>query len=251
VARAASLDRTAWLPAYGWWPPSDQFDLTVVLTPFHAAVEPDARFRFALRGYLGSHEPVWEHDVGELSFGEDRGIRLQDLDLPAIGLEGGILEVHGIRLDRPPKKGVGFIGMWLEAQTRDGGGYIIPTIPIRAQAKSIQRDDIQVVPGILVSAAIDTEVLLLNVVNEPTEVRLVASSVEGLQAESPPFAIAPWSAWRGSLKRVVPRVRPLLDSAGGVGSLTVHSKHRVLPYFGFRQNGGPFLSLDHAAPIFA
>jgi hypothetical protein len=251
VARAASLDRTRWLPAYGWWPPPSEYDATVVLSPYHAAVEPEARLSFTLRGYLGSNEPVWEHDAGELGLGDERGIRLIDLDVPEPPPEGGILEVHGVRHDRQPKKGTGFIGMWIDAQTSDGGGYIIPTIPIRAQAKAIQRDDVQVIPGILASKDLDTELVLLNVVDAPTEVRLVARSVEGLVSETEPFVVQPWTVWRGSLKRTVPRLRRMLQEGEGVGSLAIHSSHRLLPYFGFRRGEGSLLSLDHAAPIFA
>jgi hypothetical protein len=251
LARAASLDRTVWLPAYAWWPHPSEFDVTVVLTPYHAAVDESARFRFALRGYVGSSEPIWEHAVGELVLGQDRGVRLAELDIPEPPSDGGILEVHGVRLERPPKKGVGFIGMWIDAQAADGGGYIVPTIPIRAQAKAIQRDDLQIIPGALASDEMDTELLLLNVVDEPTEVRLVASSVEGLVAESAPITVEPWSAWRGSLKRAVPQAKRLLREGNGVGSLAIHTSHRLLPYFGFRRLDGPLQSLDHSAPIFA
>jgi hypothetical protein len=251
VARAASLDSTVWLPAYGWWPHPDEFDATVLLTPYHHAVEQGARYSFVLRGYLGSHEPVWEHDVGNLVYGQDRGVRLRDLDIPTPPTEGGILEVHGIRHDKEPKKGVGFIGMWIDAQTPDGGGYLIPTIPIRGQAKAIQRDDLQVVPGITVSATEDTELVLLNPVDERTEVVLTANSIDGLQAQSPTRIVEPFSVWRGSLRHTIPRVRRLLEPGGGVGSLTIQSSHRLLPYFGHRLDGGPLLSLDHTAPIFA
>lgn len=251
MARAASLDNTVWLPTYGWWPPEDAFDLSVVLTPFHAAIEPDASFSFTLRGYSGSHEPVWTHDVGTVGFGEDAVVRLGELGLPAPPADGGILEVHGVRHDKLPRKGTGFIGMWLDAQAPGGGGYVCPTIPIRAQAKAIARDDLQVVPGVIATADTETELVLLNVVDEPTEVRLVVSSVEGLISEAKPFTIPPWTAWRGDVGKVVPRVRRLLADADGVGSLAIHASHRLLPYFGFRHGEGPLLSLDHTAPIFA
>jgi hypothetical protein len=251
VARAASLDNAVWLPTYGWWPPPGDFDLSVILTPFHAAVEPEAEFSFTLRGYAGSHDPVWEHDPGTLRLGEDAVVRLADLELPGPPPGGGILEVHGIRHDKPPRTGTGFVAMWLDAQAPGGGGYICPTIPIRAQAKAIARDDLQVVPGIVASADTVTELVLLNVVDEPTEVRLVASSVDGLISEAKPFTIAPWTAWRGDLGTVVPRLQRLLAGADGVGSLAIHASHRLLPYFGFRYGAGPLLSLDHTAPIFA
>jgi hypothetical protein len=251
MARAASLDTTPWLPTYGWWPPSDSFDLSVVLTPFHSAIEPDARFTFTLRGYHRSNQPLWEHEVPELRMGEEAVVRLAELDVPDPPPDGGIVEVHGIRHDKAPRKGTGFIGQWLDAQAPAGGGYICPTIPIRAQAKAIARDDVQVIPGIVASAETETVLVLLNVVDEPTEVRLVASSPGGLLSETQPFTIQPWTAWRGSLNHAVPRVRRLLGDSDGIGSLAIHSSHRLLPYFGFSHRGGPLLSLDHTAPIFA
>jgi hypothetical protein len=45
-------------------------------------------------------------------------------------------------------------------------------------------------------------------------------------------------------------VRRLLEPSG-VGGLAVYSSHKVLPFYGFRQNGGPVTSMDHSAPIFA
>lgn len=251
MARAASLDASHWLPAYAWWPHPDEYDATVVCTPYHAAVEPEAVFSFYVRGYVGDNQPVWEHYTGPLALGEDRAVRLADLRVPDPPAEGGILEVHGIRHDRRPRKGVGFIGMWVDAQAPRGGGYVVPTIPIRGQAKAIQRDDLQVVPGVISDAETDTELVLLNVVDEPTEVVLTAISPDGLTAASAPFSLAPWTAWRGALQQTVPRVRRLLAGSGGVGSLTIQSSHKLLPYFGFRTHGGPLLCLDHTAPIFA
>jgi hypothetical protein len=224
----------------------------VILTPYHAAVESGAHFSFTVRGYSGSNHPLWEYFVEDVHFGQDVSVRLAELGVPPPPVEqGAILEVHGVRHDKQPKKGTGFIGMWIDAQAPQGGGYVIPTIPIRAQAKAIQRDDVQVVPGIVATAEMDTELVLLNVVDAPTEVRLVANSVSGLVAESDPVTVQPWAVWRGSLRREIPRLRKMLEADGGVGSLAIHSSHRMLPYFGFRRNGGPFLSLDHTAPIFA
>jgi hypothetical protein len=221
------------------------------MSPYHAAVEPGAVFHFTLRGYLGSSEPLWEYEVGELALGEEGAVRLADLGVAPPTSDGGILEVHGVRLDRDPRQGVGFVGQWIDAETTDGGGYIIPTIPIRAQGKGIQRDDLQVVPGIEVSREVTTEVLLLNVVDEPTSVRLVAASTDGLTAEGRPVEIGPWTARRVDLRKAIPGVRRLLENEGGVGSLAIYSTHRLLPYFGYRRDGGPLLSLDHTAPIFA
>lgn len=251
MARPASLDGSPWLPAYGWWPPADEYDATVLLTPYHAAIDPAARFSFFVRGYLGSSRPEWEIQVDDLSPGNDVGVRLKDLDVPEPPRSGGIMEVHGVRHDALPKKGTGFIGMWIDAQSPDGGGYMIPTIPIRAQAKAIQRDDVQVVPGVLVSDTTDTELVLLNVVDEPTEVRLAATTVSGLRSEAAPFTIPPWTAWRGSLRETMPKLRHLLADEDGVGNLAIQSSHKLLPYFGFRREGGPLLSLDHCAPLFA
>lgn len=251
MARPASLDASPWLPAYGWWPPPDEFDVHVVISPYHAAVEPEAEFEFALRGYNGSPEPKWEHEIGQLRLHDQREIPLAKLGLPAPLSHGGILEVHGIRLDRQPRKEVGFVGMWIDAHAPAGGGYLIPTIPVRGQAKALKRDDLQVVPGILASRDVETELVLLNVTDEVTRVRLVASSLDGLVAEGEPFEIERWSAWHGSLSSHVPRLRQLLKESDGIGSLAIYSSHRLLPYFGFRKGGRPVVSMDHAAPIFA
>lgn len=251
MARPASLDASAWLPTYGWWPPPERYDVTVVLSTYHVAVDPAAEFHFALRGYHGSPHPAWEYEVGRRRHGDETAVRLRDLDLPKPPPHGGVLEVHGVRLDRQPARGSGFLGMWIDAREPPGGGYVIPTIPIRAQAKSIARDDVQVVPGILGAADVETELVLLNVVVEPTTVQLVASSASGLEVRGEPFEIEPMTARELELSRHLPGLRRLLADDGGVGSLAIRSSHRLLPYFGFRRPGGPVLSMDHAAPIFA
>ena len=252
MARPASLDTSPWLPAYGWWPPRADYDVHVLLSPYHAAVEEEALFEFTLRAYAGSPDPVWETAVGRLGLPDQRDIPLRSLDIPdAPTPHGGILEVHGIRLDRQPRKGVGFVGMWIDAHGPDGGGYIIPTIPIRGQAKALKRDDLQVVPGIVSTRDVDTELVLLNITDERTLVRLVVSSPDGLLAEGEEFQLEPWGAWRGVLSNHVRRLRQLLAESDGVGSLAIYSSHRLLPYFGFRGPSRPLVSLDHAAPIFA
>jgi hypothetical protein len=252
VARSASLTGL-WLPTYGWWPHPDRFQASVIISPYHSTLEgdDDARFATVVRGYAGSSTPVWEYDMGLQHIGEERVLRLSELDVPPPPDTGAILEVHTVREDRKPTSGVQAIGMWIDAVSPDGGGYVIPTQPIRGARKVIARDDVQVVPGIIATGDVDTDLLLLNVIGEPVEVRLVASSPEGLIQESGPLELGPYSAWYGSLRRTVPRVRRLLESSGGVGSLAVYSNHRLLPHFGFRRNGGPVGSMDHTAPIFA
>lgn len=252
MARPASLDESPWLPAYGWWPPPSDYDVTAILTPYHSAIEPEARFRFVLRGYAGSPEPVWEHDVGILPLGRQRGIRLDAISVPPPPEpEGGVLEVHAVRLDRQPKGTIGFNGMWIDAVGRRGGGYVIPTIPIRGQRKVVKRDDLQVIPGVIASREVETELVLLNVIDEQVEVRLVVSTPDGLVTETDRFEVGPWSAWRGDLSDEIPRLRRMLLDSDGVGSLSIFSNHRLLPYFGFRKGGNPVVSMDHSAPIFA
>jgi hypothetical protein len=222
----------------------------VLLTPYHATVDPRAEFEFVLRGYHGSSEPLWERVVGRARFGEQFAVRLEELELPAPPEpHGAILEIHSVRLDREPKQPE-FVGMWIDAQGRDGGGYLIPTIPIRGAKKTVARDDLQVVPGIIVNPEVDSEVLLLNATDLPTEARLVVHSPDGLSADGPALALGAWSAWRGSVAGAVPRSRRLLEASEGVGSLSIHSGLKVLPYFGFRGQGRPVVSMDHSAPIF-
>ncbi|MBA3347367.1 MAG: hypothetical protein H0T13_02285 [Actinobacteria bacterium] len=252
MARSASLEESPWLPGFGWWPPTDEFGVTVVLSTTHATVEPAARFHVMLRGYAGSSDPVWEHDVGVIRHGEERAVDLDSLQLPDPPARfGGIVEVHLVRLDRLPKKNVASVGAWLDAHGRDGGGYLIPTIPIRGQRKIVLRDDLQVIPGIVSSNEIETELVLVNPIAEATRARLVATSVSGIALEGEWFEIAPWSVWRSGLSDELVRVRQLLDNDGGVGSLCVYSSHKILPYFGFRRSGEPLVSMDHSAPIFA
>lgn len=264
MARSASLTGR-WLPTYGWWPHPDRFQASVVISPYHSTLEHDDKARFAtvVRGYAGSGTPVWEHDLGVQRIGEERVLVLSELDVPPPPDSGAILEVHTVREDREPTRrrdrlrpwrqygSVQAIGMWIDAVSPDGGGYVIPTQPIRGAKKLIARDDVQVVPGVIATGDVDTDLLLLNVIGEPVEVRLVASSPEGLVQESAPLELGPYSAWYGSLRRTVPRVRRLLESSDGVGSLAVYSNHRLLPHFAFRRNGGPVGSMDHTAPIFA
>lgn len=251
MARPASLESSPWLPSFGWWPHPRDYATTVILSTHHAAVDPAARFHITLRGYAGGTTPKWEHEVGYLSHGDERAVLLDELDLPEPPDAGGVLEVHTIRLDKDPSDVIGFVGMWIDARGRDGGGYLIPTIPIRGASKVVKRDDLQVIPGVMSSRDVETEVVVLNVVENPVDVRLVASSAGGLVLESDWFPVPEWSAWHGKLGDTLPRVRQLLAQDGGIGSLAVYSSHRVLPYFGFRRAGQPLVSMDHSAPIFA
>ena len=252
MARATSLDRSPWLPSYAWWPRPDEYSLTVVLSPYHVTVEPGGEFEALLRGFAGSGDPLWEHEVGAFRFGDEVAVELDALDIPAppAGI-GGVLEVHVVRLDRPPHRAIDFLGQWVHAEGREGGGYLIPTIPIRGQEKKVQRDDLQVCPGVMSSRDVETEIVLLNPIDVPTEARLTVSSAGGLALEGDWFTIEPWSAWRGSLSNELPRVRQLLGQDGGIGSAAVYSSHKLLPYFGFRRGGSPLACMDHAAPIFA
>jgi hypothetical protein len=252
VARSASLEVSPWLPGYGWWPPPDELALTVVLSSHHLTVEPQAEFEGFLRGYAGSSEPLWEHEIGGFRHGDEVAVELDSLSIPdpPPGV-GGVLEVHVIRLDREPRKGVEALGQWIHAEGRGGGGYIIPTIPIRGQRKDMARDDLQVLPGVMATRNVETEIVLLNPIDAPTEAHLVVSAADGAVLESPPFSIGPWAAWRGSLSGELPRVRQLLASGQGIGGAAVHSSHKLLPYFGFRRDGHPLAALDHGAPIFA
>lgn len=247
----APLSPEPWLPTYGWWPRSEAYAVRVVLSPYHHAVDPAAEFAFTLRGYCGSATPVWEHEVGRLGHGEQKVVDLTALEVPEPpDPSGGVLEVDSVRLDAPPGRNNPYIGMWLDVRGADGGGYLIPTIPIRGAGKTIARDDLQVVPGILASEDVETEVLLLNPLSEVIKVRLVASSADGLVAESTPFEVATWSAHHEDLSKRIPRLRRLLAASEGLGSLAIYSSHRVLPYFAFRRAGHPIVSMDHPAPIF-
>jgi hypothetical protein len=253
VARSASLEASPWLPSYAWWPPPHEYAVTVVLSTHHAAVEAEAEFEAYVRGYAGSNEPVWEHEVGAFRHGSEVAVELDPLDVPSPpDPDGGILEVHMIRRDRlPHSKPVQALGTWVHAEGRNGGGYMIPTIPIRGQEKKILRDDLQVLPGVLSDRDVETEVVLLNPIDVATDARLTVSSAGGLVLEGSWFSIGPWSAWRRPLSSELPRVRRLLAQDGGVGSAAVYSSHKLLPYFGFRRNGSPLTCMDHAAPIFA
>lgn len=248
---AASTEPSGWLPCYAWWPRPEDYSVTVILTPYHATVDPAAEFRFVLRGYAGSPSPVWERDVGHVPFGEQRAVRLDDLELPEPPEHGGVLEVHAIRLDSAPPKGTKFLGMWVDAQGRRGGGYLAPTVPIQGAAKLLARDDLQVVPGVVASRQLETEVLLLNPTHSSTTARLKVTSPDGLSAEGAPFEVGAWSAWHGTLSAHVPRVRRLLEASDGLGSLGIYSGKRLLPFFGLRRVDGPLTSMDHTAPIFA
>jgi hypothetical protein len=252
LARSASLEASPWLPTYAWWPQPDELSLTVVLSPYHSTVEPEARFAGWLRGYAGSKEPLWEHEVGEFAYGDEVAVELAGLDVPSPpDVHGGVLEVHVVRTDRTPRRDIEALGMWLHAEGPGGGGYLIPTIPIRGQRKDMARDDLQVFPGVMSTRDTDTEIVLLNPIDRLTEARITVSSADGLVLEGERFEIPAWSAWRGSLSGQLPRARQLLAQSAGIGSAAVYSSHKLLPYFGFRRNGSPLAAMDHGAPIFA
>jgi hypothetical protein len=252
VARSASLETSPWLPTYAWWPDPDEFSLTVLLSTYHSTVEPEAEFEGFLRGYAGSNQPIWEHETGVFRYAEEVAVELDRLDIPAPrARHGGVLEVQVIRRDRRPRKQVESLGMWIHAEGREGGGYLIPTIPIRGQRKDVLRDDLQVLPGVMSSRDTETEIVLLNPIDVQTQARITTSSADGVVIDGDWFTIGAWSAWRGSLSNEMPRVRRLLAPNGGIGSAAVYSSHKLLPYFGFRRNGSPLAALDHGAPIFA
>lgn len=252
MARSASLETSPWLPTYAWWPRPDELALTVLLSTYHSTVEPEAVFEGWLRGYAGSREPLWEHEIGTFRYGEERAVALADLDIPPPADDrGGVLEVHVVRTDRAPRKEVEALGMWVHAEGPEGGGYLIPTIPIRGQRKDMARDDLQVLPGVMSTRDTETEIVLLNPINRTTETWITVSSADGLVLEGERFEIGPWSAWRGALANELPRSRQLLAQSGGIGSAAVYSSHKLLPYFGFRRNGSPLAAMDHGAPIFA
>ena len=252
MARSASLEASPWLPTYAWWPQPEELSLTVVLSPYHSTVEPDARFEGWLRGYDGSKEPLWEHEVGEFAYGDEVAVEVAGLDvLTPRSAHGGVLEVHVVRTDRTPRREIEALGMWVHAEGPEGGGYLIPTIPIRGQRKDMARDDLQVFPGVMASRDTETEVVLLNPIDRPTDARITVSSPDGLVLEGESFEIGAWSAWRGSLSNELPRAKQLLAESGGVGSAAVYSSHKLLPYFGFRRNGSALAAMDHGAPIFA
>lgn len=251
VARQASLDDSPWLPTYAWWPPPQEFDATVVLSTYQAASAAGAEFSVTIRGYSGSPVPLWEQAIGHMAFGEQRAVRLSDVaGGVGCGPAGGILEVHVVRLDAEPRKKPSVIGMWVDAVGIAGGGYLIPTTPIRGAAKVVSRDDLQVIPGVMCTADVETELLLLNPIDESTTVTLVVSSLDGLTSSSDPFVLEPWGAWKGDLSSKIRRARRLLAPGGGIGSLAVYSSHKVMPFFGFRKDGRPVSSMDHAAPMF-
>jgi len=189
--------------------------------------------------------------VGNFRYGDELAVELDSLNLPEPPEAGGILEVHVLRLDSAPTRSVDWVGMWVHAEGRAGGGYLIPTIPMRGQEKKVQRDDLQVIPGVMSSPEVETELVLLNPIDVATKAQLTVSSADGLTLSGAWFTIEPWSAWRGSLSNELPRVRRLLAHEGGVGSAAVYSTHKLLPYFGFRRPGLALSSMDHAAPIFA
>jgi hypothetical protein len=251
VARSASLGTSRWLPSYAWWPPTDEYGLTVVLSPYHVTTERGAEFEATIRGLAGPGEPLFEHRAGVFRFGDEVAIELDQLEIPGPpGPNGGVVEIHAIRLDRPPHRTVDFLGHWVHAEGREGGGYIIPTIPVRGQEKHVQRDDLQVLPGVMSSPDVETEIVLLNPIDAPVEARITVSSPSGMVVEGVWFTVEPWSAWRSALSDALPRVRRMLAEDGGVGSAAVYSSHKVLPYFGFRGGGMPLSCMDHAAPMF-
>lgn len=223
----------------------------MVLSTYQAASVPGAEFSVTIRGYAGSPRPLWEHEVGRMEFGEQRAVRLGQLARDADpGPAGGILEVHVVRLDAEPRKKPSVLGMWVDAVGIAGGGYLIPTTPIRGAVKVVSRDDLQVIPGVMCTPDVETEILLLNPIDEVTIVTLVATSLDGLTSASEPFELPAWGAWKGDLESKIQRVRRLLAPSGGIGSLAVYSSHKVMPFFGFRKEGRPVTSMDHAAPMF-
>jgi hypothetical protein len=251
VARSASLERSPWLPSYAWWAPPEEYALTVVLSSFHSTTQAEGEFEAYLRGLAGSGEALWEHETGPYRHGDEVAVELDSLDLPAPpSPTGGVIEVHVIRTDRAPERTVDCLGQWVHAEGRDGGGYLIPTIPIRGQEKRVQRDDLQVFPGVMSDRGVETEIVLLNPIDVPTQAHITVSSAGGLVLDTEPFQIGPWSAWRGSLSNELPRVRRMLAEDGGIGSAAVYSSHKILPFFGFRSPGLALTCMDHGAPMF-
>jgi hypothetical protein len=214
--------------------------------------EPEAEFETTIRGFAGAHGPLFEHRTDVYRFGDEVAVELDRLDIPRPPSPGGgVLEIHPIRRDRLPNRSVEFLGQWVHAEGRHGGGYIIPTIPVRGQEKHVERDDLQVLPGVMSSPDVETEIVLLNPIDIAVQARITVSSANGMVVEGDWFTVDSWTAWRSSLSDALPRVRRMLAEDGGIGSAAVYSSHKVLPYFGLRGQGMPLSCMDHGAPIFA
>ena len=139
MARSASLATSRWLPSYAWWPPADEYGLTVVLSPYHVTTEREAEFEATIRGFAGAGEPLFEHRTDVYRFGDEVAVELDRLDVPGPpSPSGGVVEIHPIRLDRPPSRTVDFLGQWVHAEGRNGGGYIDPDHP-RTRAGEARR----------------------------------------------------------------------------------------------------------------
>ena len=73
--------------------------------------------------------------------------------------------------------------MWLRGGGTERRRLSDPDDPDPRQKKMVKRDDLQVVPGIVSSKEVETEIVLLNPIDDVTEARLVASSAGGLVLE--------------------------------------------------------------------
>lgn len=247
--RFASFDSSGWLPAYAWWPPTDEFAVTVVLSTHASTVEEEGRYAVTIRAYDGARDPVWEHDAGEISPGQYGSVSLNDLGLPGPnGPHGGILEVHTVRTDAAPDDR-SMLWQWIDAEGIGGGGFLIPCSYLRGAGKFIRRDDLQVAPGVVAGPDLDTDIVLLNPHPTPAAVRLVLAGPDGLSADAS-YEIPPWSTWRDVLTKAVPRSRRLLAPSDGIGSLAIYSPHKIMPFFGTRGARQPVSAMDHTAPIF-
>ena len=191
MARSASLERSPWLPSYAWWAPPEEYALTVVLSSFHSTTQAEGEFEAYLRGFAGSGQALWEHETGPYRHGDEVAVELDALDLPAPPSpirrrDRGARDPHRPRARSP----VDCLGQWVHAEGREGGGYLIPTIPIRGQEKRVQRDDLQVLPGSCRTHGVETEIVLVNPIDVATEARLTVSSAGGLVLDTEPFEIA-------------------------------------------------------------
>jgi hypothetical protein len=179
-------------------------------------------------------------------------VKLADLDIPApADAHGGVLEVHVVRTDRTPRKQIEALGMWVHAEGPDGGGYLIPTIPIRGQRKDMVRDDLQVLPGVMSSRETETEIVLVNPIDRPTRARITVSSADGLLPTATGSRSAPGRRGAGPLSNELPRAaasRPERRHRQRGGVLVA----QAAAVYGFRRDRlAARRDVDHGAPIFA
>ena len=249
VLRHAAPD---WLPVIGWFVDDGMRHSRINVVPLGNTVDPHERFAVTLKFFRGAEQPA--HTVLSEPFSGDEVFRYESAALlEAIGERRfeGLVEITARSLDNPPSH-FPWVDSWLEFSADDGrlSGSVPGFVFKGGTTKRVMSGKWQHWPGVAVSAAYTTEVLLLNYHPRPTAVRFDLLSPSGRCLSSETLTIEPRMPRTFALEEVVSGAQRHLSREGGFGSLRIWSAYKVPGFVLMRNRAtGIVSSFDHTVPF--